>query len=63
MTSEEYMNLEEQIDEERERIKVNGTKVNEQTFLEWKRKRDEFRKQEEAENKLIYSKMMKMPRI
>ena len=49
MTSEEYMNLEEQIDEERERIKVNGTKVNEQTFLEWKRKRDEFRKQEEAE--------------
>ena len=27
----------------------NGTKVNEKTFLEWKRKRDEFRKQEEAE--------------
>ena len=49
MTSEEYMNLEAQIDEERERIKVNGTKVNEKTFLEWKRKRDEFRKQEEAE--------------
>ena len=49
MTSEEYMNLEAQIDEERERIKVNGTKVTEKTFLEWKRKRDEFRKQEEAE--------------
>jgi hypothetical protein len=49
MTSEEYMNLEAQIDEERERIKVNGTKVNEKTFLEWKRKRDEFRKIEEAE--------------
>ena len=49
MTSEEYMNLEAQIDEERERIKVNGTKVNEKTFLEWKRKRDEFRKQEEKE--------------
>ena len=49
MTSEEYMNLEAQIDEERERIKVNGTKVNEKTFLEWKRKRDEFRKQEKKE--------------
>ena len=49
MTSEEYMNLEAQIDEERARISVNGTKVNEKTFLEWKRKRDEFRKQEAAE--------------
>ena len=49
MTSEEYMNLEAQIDEERERIKVNENKVTEKTLEEWKRKRDEFRKQEEAE--------------
>ena len=49
MTAEEYMNLEAQIDEERARISVNGTKVDEKSFLEWKRKRDEFRKLEEAE--------------
>ena len=49
MTSEEYMNLEAQIDEERARISVNGTKVDEKSFLEWKKKRDEFRKIEEAE--------------
>ena len=49
MTSEEYMNLEAQIDEERARISVNGTKVDEKSFMEWKRKRDEFRKIEEAE--------------
>ena len=49
MTAEEYMNLEAQIDEERARISVNGTRVDEKSFLEWKRKRDEFRKIEEAE--------------
>ena len=49
MTAEEYMNLEAQIDEERARISVNGTKVDEKSFLEWKKKRDEFRKIEEAE--------------
>ena len=49
MTSEEYMNLEAQIDEERARISVNGTKVDEKSFMEWKKKRDEFRKLEEAE--------------
>ena len=49
MTSEEYMNLEAQIDEERARISVNGTKVDEKSFMEWKKKRDEFRKIEEAE--------------
>ena len=49
MTSEEYMNLEAQIDEERARISVNGTKVDEKSFLEWKKKRDEFRKIEEQE--------------
>ena len=43
------MNLEAQIDEERARISVNGTKVDEKSFMEWKRKRDEFRKIEEAE--------------
>ena len=49
MTSEEYMNLEAQIDEERARISANGTKVDEKSFLEWKKKRDEFRKLEDAE--------------
>ena len=43
------MNLEAQIDEERARIAVNGTKVDEKSFMEWKKKRDEFRKIEEAE--------------
>ena len=49
MTQEEYMNLEEQIDIERARIAQNGTKVTEATFLEWKKKRDEFRKEEQKE--------------
>lgn len=46
MTIEEYMDLEEQIDEERTRISVNGTPVNDSTFKEWKRKRDEKRQKE-----------------
>ncbi len=45
MNIEDYYNLEEQIDQERERIGKTGTPVNDVTFLEWKRKRDEFRKQ------------------
>jgi hypothetical protein len=45
MTIEEYANLEEQIDTERERVGKIGTPVNDTTFLEWKKKRDEFRKQ------------------
>ena len=49
MAMEEYMNLEEQIAAERERISENGIKVNEATFKEWKRKRDEFRAQEKEE--------------
>ena len=49
MTSEEYMNLEEQIDNERARIRENGTPVNEKSFMEWKKKRDEFRKIEEQD--------------
>jgi len=43
MTIEEFIDLEEQIDAERERISVNGTKVTEETFREWKKKRDEWR--------------------
>ena len=43
MTIDEYMDLEEQIDAERERIAVNGTKVDDVTFKLWKQKRDEFR--------------------
>ena len=46
MTIEEYMDLEEQIDAERERISINGIQVNETTFKEWKRKRDEIRLKE-----------------
>jgi hypothetical protein len=45
MTIDEYYNLEEQIDEERERIGKSGTSVNDATFAEWKKKRDAFRKE------------------
>jgi len=48
MTIEEYMDLEEQIDEERTRISLNGTPVNDNTFKEWKRKRDEKRLKEKG---------------
>jgi len=43
MTMEEYYNLEENIDAEREVIGREGTPVNDTTFAEWKKKRDEFR--------------------
>ena len=49
MTIDEFMDLEEQIDEERARISENGTRVNEETFREWKKKRDEFRKGEKED--------------
>ena len=55
MTIEEFMDLEEQIDAERERIAVNGTKVTEETFREWKKKRDEWRagaKEEKEKNEM-----------
>lgn len=39
MTIEEYQDLEETIDKERERLAVNGTKVTDDTFKEWKEKR------------------------
>ena len=45
MSIDDYINLEEQIDGERERISKSGTPVNDGTFLEWKKKRDAFRKQ------------------
>jgi hypothetical protein len=48
MTIEEYMDLEEQIDAERTRISLNGTPVNDTTFKEWKRKRDEKRLKEKG---------------
>jgi len=52
MTIEDYVNLEEGIDAERERVSKTGTPVNNDTFLEWKKKRDEFRKQnKEADEK------------
>jgi hypothetical protein len=49
MNIEDYYNLEEQIDQERERIGKTGTPVNESTFMEWKRKRDEFRNQDKED--------------
>lgn len=49
MSIEEYMDLEEQIDAERERVAKNGKPVNDATFKEWKEKRDEFRKQQKAD--------------
>ena len=59
MTIDEYMDLEEQIDAERERIAANGTKVNENTFKEWKIKRDEFRNatKDEKEKDVMISKL------
>ena len=52
MTLDEFYNLEEQIDAERERVSETGTKVNEATFGEWKRKRDELKKKgKELEDK------------
>jgi hypothetical protein len=44
MTIDEYQDLEETIDAERERLAVGGTKINEKVFLEWKAKK--------AQNKL-----------
>ncbi len=51
MNIEDYYNLEEQIDQERERIGKTGTPVNDATFLEWKRKRDEFRGDKEDDER------------
>ena len=48
MTIEEYMDLEEQIDEERNRIAINGIQVNDITFKQWKMKRDEKRNKEKG---------------
>jgi len=49
MSIEEYMDLEEQIDAERERVSKNGKPVNEATFIEWKLKRDEYRLKQKAD--------------
>lgn len=49
MGVEEYMNLEEQIDEERERVSKTGVPVNEATFKVWKQKRDELRAEQMLE--------------
>jgi len=49
MGVEEYMNLEEQIDEERERVSKTGKQVNDETFKVWKAKRDELRKAQKSE--------------
>lgn len=45
MTIEEFYNWEESIDAERERVAKTGTPVRDDTFLAWKKKRDDFRKQ------------------
>lgn len=49
MGVEDYMDLEEQIDEERERVAKSGTPVNDNTFKEWKKKRDELRNSQKNE--------------
>jgi hypothetical protein len=55
MGVEDYMDLEQQIDEERERVSKTGIQVNEATFKIWKEKRDllreEQRKEEEKKKK------------
>lgn len=50
MSMEEYMDLEEQIDAERERVSVSGKKVNDATFKEWKERRDELRSKQKTED-------------
>lgn len=52
MSIEEYMDLEEQIDSERERVSKEGKPVNDATFKEWKEKRDELRKKQKAEDEV-----------
>jgi len=39
MTAEEFINFEEQIDEERNRVAIKGIPVNDTTFGEWKKKK------------------------
>ena len=50
MSIEEYMDLEEQIDAERERVSKDSKPVNDATFKEWKEKRDELRKKQRADD-------------
>lgn len=52
MSIEEYMDLEEQIDAERERVSKEGKPVNDATFREWKEKRDELRKKQKADEEI-----------
>lgn len=53
MTIDEFMDLEEQIDEERARISENGTRVNEETFREWKKKEMSLGKEKKKKKKKI----------
>jgi hypothetical protein len=56
MAMEDYYNLEEQIDQERERVAMNGTPVNDKTFAEWKKNRESFKtnkKETDLKNKKI----------
>jgi hypothetical protein len=46
MGVEDYMDLEEQIDEERNRVSKTGTQVNDASFAIWKEKRDALRKEQ-----------------
>ena len=50
MSLDDYFDLEEQIDLERERIGKIGTPVNDATFAEWKKRRDEFRNQNKEDD-------------
>jgi hypothetical protein len=43
MTMEEFTNMEEQIDEERNRISKTGRPVSEQNYADWRKARDEQR--------------------
>jgi len=45
MTIDEFYNWEEEVDAERDRLGKTGTPVTDETFNEWKKRRDEFRKQ------------------
>lgn len=59
MTFEEFHDLEEKIDEERERVAINGTKVTEKTLEEWLEKRKKEREKNGGVKKMDLMKKLK----
>lgn len=62
MTFEEFQDLEEKIDAEREKLAENGTKLNEKLFKEWVEKRRKEKEKTTDEKKLDLIKKLKTGR-